>query len=406
MKAILAIGLIASVVGWVRYDRWSELNDEAEKFEAETPLTAAAFHLVPPRRSDVRVLSSNVPESLVQEVLQLLALEGVAHAAERKRLAKSIRSQLAGLDPPAIARWIAGLEADSTVSENLSGRVAAACAGALSDVDPAAAMHLVALLPEGEADDSMAFSTFIRWAARRPGEALRWYDEMDASGWPIAKDGTLLLTVSIEQARIDPAGALERALSHEATEQEGKVIHLGGQVGVQLRTVDEHRSFLIALEHAGEKSPASKLLAKIREEYILQLTCSLPQWPVDDAITLVDTGFRPEEKLAAARQAGTCVSREETERWADWVANVADPADPQHPLMSLIIGWTMFDSSAPGRWLAKEPAGPLRDMGMSVYLSRVETFDLASATACLEALPDSPRKAEVLKRVRQRENGQ
>ena len=74
--------------------------------------------------------------------------------------------------------------------------------------------------------------------------------------------------------------------------------------------------------------------------------------------------------------------------------------------MSLIIGWTLFDPETAGRWLTKEPSGPLREMAMEVYLSRLESMDSATAISCLSALPDSPRKAEVLKSAQQRSEGE
>jgi hypothetical protein len=407
MKTVIVIALIAAAFGWVRHDRWTELKNEAARLEkVVSNSTPAGTTGEASRKRGERVLSSDVPPSLGRKLMELLELDVTAPADERKQLGKSVMDQFDGLDHREVAAWIAAMEADDSIRAALREKVAAACVGALSGVNPEEAMRLTALLPEGKVDASLVITTFTSWAARRPGEALRWYDEVEASGWAEAKKGTLLLRVLSEQARIDPAGALARMLSHEGTGRESQARHLGSQVGAQFNTFDEHRSFLIALERASKDAPDSNLLAGTRGEFILQLTSSLPEWPVDDAITLVDTGFRPDEKLAAARQAGTCVPREETERWADWVVDVADPADPQHPLLPLIIGWTFFDPAGPGHWIAKEPAGPVRDQAMSVYLSRVETFDSATAISCLASLPDSPRKAAVMKRARQQQQGQ
>ncbi|RYD84227.1 MAG: hypothetical protein EOP84_06100 [Verrucomicrobiaceae bacterium] len=406
MKTVIAIILVASTAGWIRYDHWSELREEAARLESVSLLPGVERAGEAPPRSDERPLSSNVPESLGSELLQLMSPELAVHSDERRLLQMSVVDQLAGLDPRALSRWMAALEADASAPADLRAKVGPTCVQALLQVHPAAAMKLIGLLPEGKIEASIAIMAFTNWAACRPGEALRWYDEIEASGWAMAKDGPLLLRVSVEQARIDPDKVLARSLSHEGTKLGEILNNLGGQVGMQLRTAEENRSFLVSLERASRKAPESKLLGDIRQGYIGQLTSSLPEWPIEDAITLVETGFRPDEKLAAMRQAGSCLSREDPDRWADWVVDAAAPVDPEHPLMSLIISWTMFDPFAPGRWLAKEPAGSLRDLAMSVYLSRVESFDLANATSCLEALPDSPQKAEVLRRVRQRENGQ
>jgi hypothetical protein len=406
MKAVIVIALTAAALGWVRHDRWVDLKHEAVLIESASHSPHDARTGEASRKRDEPALSSDIPESLGPKLLQLLELDITAPAEERKQLGKSIMAQLAGLDHRAITAWIAAIEADASIPAALREKVAGACVGALSAVNPEEAMRLAVLLPVGKVDAGLLLTAFTSWAARRPGDALRWYDEMEAGGWTVAKDGKLLLRVLVEQARIDPAGALERLLSHEKTGLEDQARHLGSQVGALFNTFDEYRSFLIALERAGKKAPDSNLLAGTRDEFIQQVTSSLPEWPIDDAITLVETSFRPDEKLAAMRQAGSCLAREDPDRWADWVADAAAPVDFEHPLMSLIIGWTMFDPVAPGRWLAKEPAGPLRDLAMSVYLSRVESFDLANASSCLQALPDSPRKAEVLKRVRQRQDGQ
>lgn len=406
MKTVIAIVLVAATAGWIRYDYWSKLKEDASRLE---PVIFAQNEEGAGRARqgrDESELSSNIPASLGPELLKLMAINPEADSNERGLLQKSIEDKLAGLDPQAMANWITALEADASAPEELRTKVAPACVQALLQVDPAAAMRLIGKLPEGKIGAEIAITAFTSWAARHPGEALRWYDEMEASGWGMTKEGPLLLSVSVEQARIDPGRALARVLSFEGTKSGEVLNNLGGQVGMQLRTFEEHRSFLVALERSGEKAPDSKLLARVREEFILQLTSSLPEWPIEDAITLVETGFRPEEKLAAMRRAGSCLSREDPDRWADWIVNAAAAVDSGHPVISLIIGWTMFDPQAAGRWLAKEPNGPLRDLGMLAYLGRVETFDFADTKSCLEALPDSPQKAEALKRVMQRQNDQ
>ena len=404
MKTVIVIVLIAAVLGWVRHDHWTELKSEAARLEESVSDTPRAGNTGEVSRKRVeRALSSEVPSSLGPKLMELLELDVTAPAEDRRQLGKSVMGQFDGLDHRAVAAWIAAIEADATIPAALREKVASACVGALAGGNPEEAMRLAVLLPEGKVDAGLLITTFTNWAARRPGEALRWYDEVESSDWAVAKKGTLLLRVLSEQARIDPAGALERMLSHEKTGLEAQARHLGSQVGAQFNTFDEHRSFLIALDRATKNAPDSNLLTGTRDEFIQQLTSSLPEWPIDDAITLVDTGFRPDEKLTAMRQAASCLSREDPDRWADWVADAAAPVDPQHPVASLIVGWTLFDPAAPGRWITKEPAGPLKDLAMSIYLSRVGSFDAATAISCLANLPDSPQKSEALKRAQNRQ---
>jgi len=390
MKPIIAIVLIAAAVGWFRYGRWLELQRDA------ATLNATSLPTRPVSGWNVRGgrEAAEIPVTLERDLLRFLELDATGiRGVERDKLSTSLADEFLCLDHASICRLIARLEGDASVPAEMRAKVMDACIAALSEVNPEEAMRLVASHPDAELNALILGQTFARWAARRPAGALRWYDEMEKKGLPIVRDGKLLLYVVPEQARIDPAGALERALSHESMLTLENSRYLGQVVGRdQMFAVDEHRSFMVALEHVSKKHPSSGLLKSVREGYIRQLTGCLSEFPIEDAIMLIETGFRPDEKLAAAKEVGDSFlmgPKEEMDRWAGWIAKAEAPADSEHPLIRLINVWSFFDAEAAGRWIAKEPESPLKD-------------------ACLAELPDKLWDTEALKHVseRQKSNGE
>lgn len=392
MKPIIAIGLVAAAIGLFRYGRWLELQRDAASLSATSlPTKPVSGWDARGRRDAAGAESAEIPFTLRRDLLRFLELDAAGiRGAERDKLSVSLADEFLGLDHPSICQLVARLEEDASVSEEIRAKVVEAFIAALSEVNPEEAMLLVASYPDAQLNALVVGQAFSRWATRRPAEALRWYDEMEKKSLPMVREGKLLLYVIPEQARIDPARALERVLSCEPTLTLENSRYLGQVVGRdQLFAMDEHRSFMVALEHVSKKHPSSKLLASVRGDYIRTLSGCLSEFPIEDAVMLIETGFRPDEKLAAAKEVGDSFlmgPREEIDRWAGWIAQAEAPADSEHPLIGLIVAWSMFDAEAAARWVAKEPEGPLKD-------------------ACLANLPDKLWETEALKYVSGRQKG-
>jgi hypothetical protein len=237
-----------------------------------------------------------------------------------------------------------------------------------------------------------AADAFERWALHRPGEAIRWFQEIEEQGSPLAIEPALVREMIRVQCRIDPAKAMTRVRGAG-----GDVIsRLGETVAKDLRNGREHQQFFSALQKAEERFPESTPIQELRGSYVERITESLHLWPFDEAVILVN-GFHPAEREKLVKSVGGARMLADPEPWADWVARADMPPDRRHPLVALVKSWSEKDPEAAGDWLDKMPAGALRDEAVFSYGQTVKDADPERAAVVAMTLGDEARRTTLLK---------
>lgn len=92
-------------------------------------------------------------------------------------------------------------------------------------------------------------------------------------------------------------------------------------------------------------------------------------------------------------------TKADTGKWLDWMAS--QPADERHSkdtTRDLVQNWTANDYKAAGEWLAKSPAGPLKETATLSYLETVAPYDPDVAAQWAGTLP-ADKQAVAMKNI-------
>lgn len=312
-----------------------------------------------------------------------------AEQAEAMEAGKLLFSTFASLDHQTVTDLIEKLKTRANLPPELRENIAAACLEMLMQANPKEAIGLLQTSGDSPDRENQINQVFNQWANATPGEALRWFDEESKKGNPVADTAGIRKSAMLAQARVDPT----RALSHEQLEKlfanPEESANLGASIAASLDDLRENSAFLAALRHEQEKFPASVSLAKIREEYIGELSGRIEKWAFEEASNLIDSEFSMDEKLAAVKRISHRADLADPTLWADWFSKIEVPKGTRHPLTQFVQGWMHAgDLQTAGKWLEHAPAGELKDGLIFEYAFVLADSDPAAAMPWLLKLPE------------------
>lgn len=87
--------------------------------------------------------------------------------------------------------------------------------------------------------------------------------------------------------------------------------------------------------------------------------------------------------------------------WLEWLRGLLPEEKMAEKMREIIPQWTRRDYSAVGAWLNGQPAGKAKDEAILSYAETLAPAEPEAAQRWLEVLPDSDKKLELLKTVRE-----
>ena len=409
MKPVLIISLIVLSclgIGFYQYSRLEDLKAETTRLQQSSLGEEKANF--GSSSATARLTGNPQPLKSVEEIEAMMthSFELIAKSrtgerldpAEQAAAQKLLLSTFAGLDHQSVFDLIGKLKTSASFPPELRENIAAACLEILIQANPKEALGLLGMFGNFSDNQHHINQAFNQWARANPKDALRWFEEESKKGNPIRDTSGIRKSVLLVQARVDPS----RAMSHEQFE---KLIenpdepNLGASIAASLNDARENSAFLAALRHEQEKLPGSANLAKIRQEYIGELSGRIYKWTFEEASALIDSELSTNEKLIAVKQLSRTSDLAEPALWATWFSKINAPVDTKHPLYNFIMGWAHADSISAGKWLDQAPPGDLRNLLTVEYAYQVADFDPVTATQRAMELPVAEKRAKLLKQV-------
>jgi hypothetical protein len=166
----------------------------------------------------------------------------------------------------------------------------------------------------------------------------------------------MLESVMLAEARVDPSRAAFRISSEVTKENPASVEMLGSKLASSLRGAAEHQAFLAAMRQVEAKSGRSPVLAKVRSQYVANLSSEMIGWPFEDASALISAEFSPGEIVTASLLIST-QGLADVDRWADWFSKVEAPRDGKDPLSNFMHSWSQTDPGAAAAFARKHGIG-------------------------------------------------
>lgn len=413
MKPVLIISIIVLSclsIGFYQQSRLADLKAETATLRQDPP-GQEETNSGPSSIASTRTENLQTAKSLLEiEAMMVRSFELIAKArgggpltpaeqAEAMNAGKLLLSTFAGLDHQTVLDLIEKLKTSGNLPAELRANIAAACLQIFMTANPKEAIALLQMYDDFPNRENQIKQAFNQWANANPGEALRWFDKESKKGNPVADTAGLRKSVMLVQARVDPA----RAMSHE---QFKKLIanpedsaNLGASIAASLNDARENAAFLAALRCEQEKVPGSANLAKIRKEYIGELSGRMHRWAFEDASLLIDTEFTAAEKVEAVERISRWSDLAEPASWGTWFSKFEAPENGRHPLRTFIVGWARNDYASAGRWLHQLPSGELRTTLTVEYSFHVADFDPVTAAKEAIDLPPGEKRSKILKQV-------
>ena len=224
-----------------------------------------------------------------------------------------------------IGRW----QESPHVPEMDKAHILLVCVERCVETSAAEALQLILKLEDLPERDQYLTKAFARLAVENPGEAVRWFEEHSKKREPVTRTPEMLESMMLAQARHDPVRAVAGFRS-SAEMSPDSIALLGAKLASELRNASEHQALLTALRHEDAKV-GSAVLSKIRSQYIANLSSKMHGWPIEEAISLMDSEFSPSEKVAAS-QLISPGGLAEADRWATWFSRIDVPVNDKHPL--------------------------------------------------------------------------
>jgi hypothetical protein len=392
MKPIVIISLITlsgAGIGLLQQGRLTSLTRESGELTHEVSVGSSsekfANHLRP-RAEDSLPAAKIAPHKSVAELAaQVEDVVGKVDArfqvkrdkpmtAEERAVLKEsldlMRKEFSAINFVEILELIHLLESLPELPGPLYGSSVRTCVEILTEVNPRVLLDLVPNLKDYPSPDKVIYNAFNSWLRTSPAAAVKWFDDESQKGNPVTRSSGVLGSVILEEIRLNPAHALSRALSQQATDDPQSTANLGASIAETLDEADQNLAFFSALRQQMEKSPDSAVLAKIRRDYVDQLSRRFYQWPFASAVALLDINFTADEKAVAAKSLYQGVL-DEPEKWATWVMSVVPTAGGEPPLNNFFNRWFHIDATAATKWLEQTPPGELKDQLMARYAAEL-----------------------------------
>ncbi len=409
---ISAVVLVGLGIGLFQHSQLADLREESARLAANDSKQLAGNREASSGSTSTPAVKSLTAESQAEiETMMTRVFEAMASSrgggpsdqaeqAEAMKARKLLFTTFAGLDHRAVFDLIGNMKTNGNLPAVLRDNPAEACVEILVAANPKEAIGLLQMLTDFPNRDNVINQAFHQWAAANPKEALQWFNEESKKGNPIAANPGMLKTSLLIQVRVDPARALSHEQFQELTANPGESANFGATIAATLQDVREHSEFLAAMRREQEKSPDSATLAKIRAEYIGELSSRMDLWAFDDASTLIDSEFTQSEKLAAMTGISQRADMAEPTRWADWFAKIVVPEGTRHPLTQFVEGWMHADDYiSAGKWLEQATPGELKDHLVFEYAFLLAENDPATAIQWAVKLPEGKLRTRAFKEV-------
>lgn len=413
ISIVITILVTALMIAISQQSRLRDLENEAASFSEETKRALI----------ESRGRSTRVPESKSEPTPQadLILLEDsfaeILIASRRENpsrvfLDPALRERLAlivsNLSPSEFSDALESFQSAAALAEILPNEIVETFLQNFSDYAPYASLNYLSNHPKTKNREQLLSRAFHQFSRENPRDAIRWFDEQARLGGPDIEK--LRSTLLIAEATLDADNLLARAISPEFTANPDHIKGLGSSIAASLKDASQHHQFLGALRRAERKPNASPQLAKIRTDYVGEITQRMIRWPQEAVESLVDSEFTQDEKFIFASKAsrygalsgyarkGDWFMKIDQDTWVDWAEKSGQPS--KHPAVSHLSTWARHsEKTAAAEWLAKQKPSPLKEKMTLEYAWTITEADPAAAEVYLPEIPESKGKKNLIKRI-------
>jgi hypothetical protein len=235
-------------------------------------------------------------------------------------------------------------------------------------------------------------SALGQWAKDQPLEAIEWIKSHSGKHKDLVTDEVKHSALA-GAARTDFGLAFQLAGEIHVPLTDGSLLHT---MADSATTAEKRTEFLAALRKQAallnDKEAADLLLKSGANALFSQAAKD----GYDKTVAWIDSAkLGPDERAEFVDGLNYHHTRSETGKWLDWISSEAFLNDKaEETTRELVRDWTRNDYKAAGEWLAKSPAGPMKNEAVISYAQIVAPYDTDVAVKWADTLaPDQRAKA-------------
>jgi hypothetical protein len=346
-------------------------------------------------REDAEVKVRDFTERLVTFAKEMKDMEKTGNPpdeASRRRMMEMMDGMLS-LNGEELKLLIAGMKDRKDMDDGMRNGLVSFLIMMLSERHPEAALALFTESSDMLGDNPMgkhALSTALsQWAKDQPLEALKWINANSEKHPELVSDDTKVAVIA-GAAHNDFTLALQ-LLGELKVPVEFQVMH---QISQAATTPEQQTELLNALrqqaENATDKAEAGKILDQGLKSLVIQVSQTgyekTMQW-------LQSANLTATEKEEMVGSIYYHLTKADTGKWLDWLSSqTLDGKKSENTTRNLVRQWTENDYKAAGEWLARAPAGPVKETATRSYLETIAPYEPEVAVQWAETLPAEKRK--------------
>lgn len=216
-------------------------------------------------------------------------------------------------------------------------------------------------------------SALTQWAKDQPLEAVEWIKKNSGKHKDLVTDDAKRAVIA-GAAQKDFGLAFQLAAEIKMPPEDGSLLHTMARAAT---TPERQAEFLAAI-----RKQAAGLSDKAASQTMLQYGVKALFSQVADGGYEKTMEWMKSANLAAKESADLVdglsyhTTKADTGKWLDWISTQSASDDkPADATRNLVRNWTENDYKAAGEWLAKSPAGPLKETAVISYLETVAPYD-------------------------------
>jgi hypothetical protein len=257
----------------------------------------------------------------------------------------------------------------------------------------------------GPAREHAVADDFNRWTLADPAAALKWFQEMEAKGDPLASAGRIAEAAFRVRMLEDPAWAVANIERMKLRWPGLLVVEGGGMAGLSAGPEPRQGIALVdALNAAADKPDASALIRQLRDLSMREMAGGMAIGLFRDAVAVADASFTPEQKWLVAEAVGlnSNLGAQELPQWGQWIATL--DGEPDKNILPPLIRVLRQCASSPEKygepvWLDALPPGPKREEAVACYIQCVAGNEPEVAARWLTRLPDGEKRQNLMDRL-------
>jgi hypothetical protein len=216
-------------------------------------------------------------------------------------------------------------------------------------------------------------SSLTQWAKDQPLAALEWIKKNAKNHPDLVTDDAKRAVIS-GAAQKDYGLAFQLAGELKLSPNDDSMIPL--MVG-SANTPERQAEFLAAIRKQAAAMTDKAEADKLMKSGMRGLFSQVSETGYDKTIEwMKSANLSAEETSNLADGLNYHTTKAETGKWLDWISsNSSDAKKSENTTRNLVRNWTSNDYKAAGEWLAKAPAGPLKETATISYLETVAPYD-------------------------------